>query len=429
MWEASRAGAPAVALKVLKTRRTDRDSYRRFVREVETLRSLTPTEGILPLLEAHLPPQPTRREPAWLAMPIAIPMSNALSGHSLDEVVRAIAAVAETMARLKETWGLAHRDLKPGNLYRLESQWLVGDFGLVAVPDVEELTRTGRPLGPAHFMAYEMIVDPAHADPYLADVFSLAKTLWVLAVEQRFPPGGHQRVDASGYTIVDLRPHRQAGALDRLVDAATQLRPEDRPSMDQVAGDLSSWLELSSEPTALDVSDVGSRLRMKMAVELQELDIRQRRLELAYAAIRRLTEMVTPFNAALREIHPQAEIDIMGDRLSQNLVLSHEHSGSPTFLLRWQRCSKIGGGQSFRRYVLRMARGVELEEGGDIVVRFMVDVGLDGVMQTDYNWNSDAYRAPVDSIATDRALEQGAADLGVHLQEGLRVFEEHIPSP
>ncbi len=117
-------------------------------------------------------------------------MSNALAGQPLEEVVRAMAAVARTLSALKGSHGLAHRDVKPGNLYWLDGRWLVGDFGLVAVPDVEELTKSDRPMGPVHFTAYEMIVNPAHADPFPADVFSLAKTLWVLAVDQRFPPAG-----------------------------------------------------------------------------------------------------------------------------------------------------------------------------------------------------------------------------------------------
>jgi serine/threonine protein kinase len=426
VWEATRGGDAPVALKVLNTLKASQEPYRRFVREVETMRSLAESEGVLPLLDAHLPSRPSRRDPAWLAMPIATPISEALAGRPLEEVVRAMAGVAATLAHLTRSHQLAHRDVKPGNLYELQGEWLVGDFGLVAVPDVEELTKSGRPLGPAHFTAYEMIVDPLNADPHPADVYSLAKTLWVLAVDQRFPPSGHQP-GVAGYTIADLRPHRHADALDRLVERATRLRPEERPAMEDLANDLASWLELSTEPLLFDVSDVRSRLRAKLADEFQELDTRERRIELAHAAIRRLNELVAPLNAALREVHPRAEIDVMGDRLSQNLLRTHEHAGSPTIVFRWQRCSMIGRGQPHHRFLLRMARGVELEEGGDLVARFMVHVGPEGMMGNDYDWLSDAFRAPVGSIAADRLLEQGVTELGEHLQEGLRAFEEKLP--
>jgi hypothetical protein len=48
--------------------------------------------------------------------------------------------VADTLARLVEELGLGYRDIKPRNLYELDGRWLVGDFGLVDVPNAEELT-------------------------------------------------------------------------------------------------------------------------------------------------------------------------------------------------------------------------------------------------------------------------------------------------
>ncbi len=46
----------------------------------------------------------------------------------------------------------------------------------------------GRPLGPAHYMAYEMILNPASADPHPADVYSLGKPMGVATIR-----GSHQR--------------------------------------------------------------------------------------------------------------------------------------------------------------------------------------------------------------------------------------------
>ena len=62
-----------------------------------------------------------------------------------------VAGIASTLARLRAEHNVAHRDLKPGNLYFLDGQRLVGDFGLIALPSVEELTRNSRRLGPAHY--------------------------------------------------------------------------------------------------------------------------------------------------------------------------------------------------------------------------------------------------------------------------------------
>jgi len=114
VWEATRGQSSPVALKVLNTLRPDREPYLRFVREVETMRSLGGYEGVLPLLDAHLPETPRRRDPAWLAMPIANPISEALLGRPLEDVVRAVGSVAETLASLQGTHDLAHRDGRGG---------------------------------------------------------------------------------------------------------------------------------------------------------------------------------------------------------------------------------------------------------------------------------------------------------------------------
>jgi serine/threonine protein kinase len=129
VWRASREGLPAVALKVLNETKLEQESYRRFQREVEIQRGLGAMPGVLPLLDSYLPEAPSKSDRAWLAMPIAIPLDRAFSEDSqLDEIVVAVATIAQTLARLKEVSGVAHRDLKPGNLYWLDGEYLIGDF-------------------------------------------------------------------------------------------------------------------------------------------------------------------------------------------------------------------------------------------------------------------------------------------------------------
>jgi serine/threonine protein kinase len=255
VYKATRDESSYVALKVLKSQKPLREPYLRFIREADFLRSASIDDGILPLIDASVPDNPTKEDPAWLAMPIAQPMRDALVGEPLGTVIDAVATIAETLASLAEK-GIAHRDIKPGNLYRLGDRWLVGDFGLVDIPDLEQLTREGRPLGPAHFTAYELITNPDTADACLADVYSLAKTLWVLATDQNFPPEGHQSASLTGYGIADLRPHRYAAKLDELIDSMTLLAPEGRPSMAQVARDLRSWLRLGVERAGLNIDEI-----------------------------------------------------------------------------------------------------------------------------------------------------------------------------
>jgi len=174
VWTATRPGDDTpVALKVINVTKVEREPYQRFVREIGFLRKHQSVDGVLPLIDAYLPETPTKKDRPWLAMPIAVPIAEALRDQALDRVVEALATVADTLWRLQRDLGIAHRDIKPGNLYELDGAWLIGDFGLIALPDTTGLTAEGKPLGPAHYAPYEMIRDPSTADPHLADVYSL----------------------------------------------------------------------------------------------------------------------------------------------------------------------------------------------------------------------------------------------------------------
>ena len=121
VWRATRPDTKtAVALKVLNVTKAEHESYKRFVREIGFLREHQAIPGLLPLLDAHLPDQPTRADRAWLAMPIATPIAHALASRPLASVVEAVAAIADTLARLQADYDIAHCDIKPGNLYELD---------------------------------------------------------------------------------------------------------------------------------------------------------------------------------------------------------------------------------------------------------------------------------------------------------------------
>lgn len=428
VWAALRnASEGELALKVLKTRKAQREPYKRFVREIDFLRSIGPFPGVLPLVDAYLPEDPRSNEATWLAMPIATPIEEALEGESLRVVVEAISGIARTLARLQAEHGVAHRDLKPSNLYRHQGDWVVGDFGLVAIPDLESLTRTGAPLGPAHFTADEMILDANTADPHAADVFSLAKTLWVLAVGQRFPPAGHQRAEEKPISIAELRPYPHAHALDRLIDVMTSRAPQDRPSMERVADDLQAWLSLGGEPTALDVTEVRERLRRRMEQEWNAKDQEEQNKELAYAAVRRLQELTAPLNDALRAVHPRPEIDVTDDQFTTNMLRTPAFMGGPDVIFSWQRCSRLAAGPDHNRYVLRLGRSLELIADGVLIFRSMVYVGHESMGGGDFSWQDPGRRAAVGSVEAERMLSDGIADLAEQLRTGLDAFAERVP--
>ena len=310
VWRA-RDGVADVALKILKTRKKDSERYRRFRQEIQVLRNIGSHPSIMPLLDADLPEAPSKSRPAWLAMPIAVLLAKSLSQSRLREVVVAVAGIANALADLHDTHNVHHRDIKPSNLYLYEGRPTISDFGLVDLPESDDLTVIGHPLGPKFFLAYEMIDDPKNADPGPADVFSLAKTLWVLCADQRWPPQGEQQASNTAYSIGSFRPHPLARHLDELIERCTRHEPTMRPSMRQFALDLRAWLSLdkSTPLEAVDLSATWSRLRETAEPRLRQVDEEVAQVQCFQSAVRRLQELLEPLHAEIRQEYSASEFN------------------------------------------------------------------------------------------------------------------------
>jgi serine/threonine protein kinase len=296
VWEAGNSQGDVVALKILLRIDPKSEPYRRFRDEITAVQKFADLPGVLPIIDFSLPDRPSGRNPAWLAMPVATLIRDALQEEgTLDSVIDAVASIAETLSLLAER-GVYHRDIKPDNLYRFGDRWAVGDFGLVKFPEKEALTAEHRKLGPMHYLAPEMLGNPAAADGGPADVYSLAKTLWVLGAGQNYPPPGEQRTDRLGSRITDVVSHQRSYLLDRLVERATADDPAARPSMAEIATDLRAWLTVApGSPPSPDLSDLAARVASTLGPGLREERMRESYEAFALAAFQKLYDTVSEF--------------------------------------------------------------------------------------------------------------------------------------
>ena len=239
----------------------------RFLREICFYREHTDLPGILPLIDSHLPQEPSLQDPPWLVTRLAIPAHKAFATrkHDFVAIVSYVVQVAHTLSLIHRK-SIYHRDIKPENLFLLDGHPLVGDFGLIELPEVEPITDEGELVGPLHYAAPEMISDGARSNGGPADVYSLAKTLWVLGTGQRYPLPGHQRIDVSGLTLSAFVTHDRAVLLDPLIERATSVNPSVRPTMSEVARNLQEWLR---EPTTAINTFGLSHLKARLEAALE----------------------------------------------------------------------------------------------------------------------------------------------------------------
>lgn len=150
------------------------------------------------------------------------------------------AQVADAIAAAHAV-GIAHRDIKPGNILLGDNGTVkITDFGISrALDDGTVTTQTGMLAGTPAYLAPEIARgdDPTRA----SDVFSLGSTLYH-AVEGRPPFGTNSNPLALLHAVSsgNVPPPRNAGALAPTLMSLMRVDPNERPTMKEAAEALSA---------------------------------------------------------------------------------------------------------------------------------------------------------------------------------------------
>lgn len=229
-----------VALKVLSSSGAERVA--RFANEISVASKYSATiSGILPVLKSS-------EKYCWYSMPVAESVMTALDNHKSkgDRTLFAVMTVIELAMTLDQLHaaGIHHRDIKPDNIYMYNGRACLGDFGLVEFPDSgNNLTRDNRGLGAIFTIAPEMKRNPKTADGAKADVYSLAKTLWMLlSGDTKGFDGQYNWLDDT-HRLHSFEPldGEYFVEIERLLHSATDNNPARRPTMNELVLDLTEW--------------------------------------------------------------------------------------------------------------------------------------------------------------------------------------------
>ena len=249
-----KASGNNIALKCLRNRTEEKEQ--RFRDEINIMRSNSKVGGILPILDYDL-------DNLWYTMPIADPIMKTTQDlllHSPERlyhvgkidrskwimtVVKSIIQLASTLNSL-HTINIHHRDIKPDNIYIIADKCYIGDFGLVEFPDNENnYTREDKGLGAIFTIAPEMKRNPKDADGAKADVYSLAKSLWMLlSGDNKGFDGQYFWNDPShGLRFYPHLSEEYLVEIEKLLYKSTNNNPLERPDISEFRGTLARWLE------------------------------------------------------------------------------------------------------------------------------------------------------------------------------------------
>ena len=241
VWRAKTGNGENSALKILTKNKAI--AYKRFHDEVKIMASCG-IDGVVPVLDSYLPEWPTENR-AWYAMPVGVPLTEFMEGKTLADKVSLFVSVANTLVELHDK-EISHRDIKPANIIIINSIAYLGDFGLVDYPDKDDLTGVREELGPRWTMAPEIRRHEQQGDFRPADVYSLAKSLWITICGKN--EGFDGRYDSS--EAISIKPYASKEfikPLEELLSEATEHNPKLRPGMRELRDRLLSWLEIHAD--------------------------------------------------------------------------------------------------------------------------------------------------------------------------------------
>ena len=228
-----------VAIKILY--KDYKATKNRFLNEINIMKDNFPhIEGIIPILDCST-------KDYWYTMPLCMDIITYINRArlSIEEIVDGTIELAYTLSKLHEN-GISHRDIKPGNILYYNDRFCLGDFGLVDFPDkIGDDTRNDRGLGAVFTMAPEMKRNPETADGKKADVYSLAKTLWMFLTNDSKGFDGEYSYYNANHSLRSFEKLRSTHLveIEELLKISTNDNPDLRPTMDQFLETLKSWKE------------------------------------------------------------------------------------------------------------------------------------------------------------------------------------------
>lgn len=230
------------------TRPKDKEKMERFNREISVVNEYKDKiAGILPIEDYMMD---NDKKEYWYVMPRAREINEELLDRENDYkfIINGIIELSDTLSKLHEH-GHSHRDIKPENIYYFNDRFYIGDFGLVSFLDSEETLTKPRPLGAYSTMAPEMRRDPQLHDGQKADVYSLAKTLWIMLTGKNkgFDGAYDFRDKTIGLRYISLISKIHIVELEEFLRAATDNDPDKRPTMREFNGMLKQWLSMEPE--------------------------------------------------------------------------------------------------------------------------------------------------------------------------------------
>ncbi|WP_417356902.1 protein kinase domain-containing protein [Flavobacterium sp.] len=259
VYEVQNSKGEFFALKTinLNHKNNSQKKYNRFKDEIRAIIDCEQINGVIKIVDYYLPNEYNKEKPPYYVMPKGVPIQTFLKAKADITLFTFFRFLIQTLIELHNI-DYTHRDIKPSNILVIDGKPCFSDFGLVDYPKKNRVTQSKETVGPKWTIAPEMKRESTKSEFKKADIYSLAKTLWILITRQNLAFEG--QYDTNSVMSIRLRGDlykdkiffnnenfNSTVILEKLLKLSTDSDPKKRPSAVKFLELYDWWFQTSSK--------------------------------------------------------------------------------------------------------------------------------------------------------------------------------------